>query len=74
MQLNNLKHSFFKLVPQFEDISDEMIALRHERSEKEENKRFMNYVTLPYHSRIRHNRRTDSRMDSGANTPGKKYL
>ena len=42
MQLNNLKHSFFKLVPQFEDISDEMIALRHERSEKEENKRFMN--------------------------------
>nr|XP_034191066.1 KAT8 regulatory NSL complex subunit 1 isoform X1 [Osmia lignaria]XP_034191075.1 KAT8 regulatory NSL complex subunit 1 isoform X1 [Osmia lignaria] len=53
----------------FEDMSDETIALRHERSEREENKRFMTYMTLPHQSRIRHNRRTDSRADSGANTP-----
>lgn len=51
-------------------MSDETIALRHERSEREENKRFMTYMTLPHQSRIRHNRRTDSRADSGANTPG----
>ncbi|XP_076170383.1 non-specific lethal 1 isoform X1 [Ptiloglossa arizonensis] len=53
----------------FEDMSDETIALRHERSEREENKRFMTYVNMPHQSRIRHNRRTDSRADSGANTP-----
>ncbi|XP_015592058.1 KAT8 regulatory NSL complex subunit 1 isoform X2 [Cephus cinctus] len=52
-----------------EDVSDEMIALRHERSEREENKRFMTYVNMPPQSRIRHNRRADSRADSGANTP-----
>lgn len=55
---------------QFEDMSDETIALRHERSEREENKRFMTYMNMPHQSRIRHNRRTDSRADSGANTPG----
>ncbi|KZC06861.1 PREDICTED: uncharacterized protein LOC107195137 [Dufourea novaeangliae] len=53
----------------FEDMSDETIALRHERSEREENKRFMTYMNMPHQSRIRHNRRTDSRADSGANTP-----
>ncbi|XP_076763735.1 non-specific lethal 1 [Xylocopa sonorina] len=53
----------------FEDMSDETIALRHERSEREENKRFMTYITMPHQSRVRHNRRTDSRADSGANTP-----
>ncbi|KOX77327.1 KAT8 regulatory NSL complex subunit 1 [Melipona quadrifasciata] len=53
----------------FEDMSDETIALRHERSEREENKRFMMYMNMPHQSRIRHNRRTDSRTDSGANTP-----
>lgn len=53
----------------FEDISDETIALRHERSEREENKRFMTYLNMPHQTRIRHNRRTDSRADSGANTP-----
>ncbi|XP_026673161.1 uncharacterized protein LOC108629422 isoform X2 [Ceratina calcarata] len=53
----------------FEDMSDETIALRHERSEREENKRFMTYMSMPHQSRIRHNRRTDSRADSGANTP-----
>lgn len=51
----------------FEDISDETIALRHERSEREEYKRFMTY--MPNQTRIRHNRRIDSRADSGANTP-----
>lgn len=51
-------------------MSDETIALRHERSEREENKRFMTYMTMPHQTRIRHNRRTDSRADSGANTPG----
>lgn len=51
-------------------MSDETIALRHERSEREENKRFMMYMNMPHQSRIRHNRRTDSRTDSGANTPG----
>ncbi|XP_014473264.1 PREDICTED: KAT8 regulatory NSL complex subunit 1 [Dinoponera quadriceps] len=54
----------------FEDISDETIALRHERSEREENKRFMTYINMPHQTRIRHNqRRVDSRADSGANTP-----
>ncbi|XP_076248827.1 non-specific lethal 1 isoform X2 [Calliopsis andreniformis] len=53
----------------FEDMSDETIALRHERSEREENKRFMTYINMPHQSRIRHSRRTDSRADSGANTP-----
>ncbi|XP_012283336.1 uncharacterized protein LOC105701285 [Orussus abietinus] len=52
-----------------EDVSDEMVALRHERSEREENKRFMTYVNMPHQTRIRHHRRTDSRADSGANTP-----
>lgn len=51
-------------------MSDETIASRHERSEREENKRFMTYMNMPHQSRIRHNRRTDSRADSGANTPG----
>ncbi|KAH0952245.1 hypothetical protein HN011_003549 [Eciton burchellii] len=53
----------------FEDISDETIALRHERSEREEYKRFMTYLNMPHQTRIRHNRRLDSRADSGANTP-----
>lgn len=57
------------LTLQFEDMSDETIALRHERSEREENKRFMTYVNMPHQTRIRHNRRID-RTDSGANTPG----
>ncbi|XP_003424599.1 KAT8 regulatory NSL complex subunit 1 isoform X2 [Nasonia vitripennis] len=51
-----------------EDVSEEAIALRHERSEREENKRFMTFINLPQ-SRMRHSRRTDSRTDSGANTP-----
>ncbi|KAL6429716.1 hypothetical protein ACFW04_007552 [Cataglyphis niger] len=53
----------------FEDMSDEIIALRHERSEREEYKRFMTYLSMPHQTRIRHNRRIDSRADSGANTP-----
>ncbi|XP_043466738.1 KAT8 regulatory NSL complex subunit 1 [Leptopilina heterotoma] len=52
-----------------EDVSDEAVVLRHGRSEKEEYKRFMTFANPPYQSRIRHNRRTDSRADSGANTP-----
>ncbi|XP_039311097.1 KAT8 regulatory NSL complex subunit 1 [Solenopsis invicta] len=52
----------------FEDMSDETIALRHERSEREEYKRFMTYLNTPNQPRIR-NRRIDSRADSGANTP-----
>lgn len=52
-----------------EDVTDETIALRHERSEREENKRFMTYVNMPPQARLRHNRRADSRADSGANTP-----
>ncbi|XP_018341579.1 PREDICTED: uncharacterized protein LOC108748081 [Trachymyrmex septentrionalis] len=50
----------------FEDLSDETIALRHERSEREEYKR---RTYTPNQTRIRHNRRIDSRADSGANTP-----
>ncbi|KMQ93921.1 mll1 mll complex subunit [Lasius niger] len=53
----------------FEDMSDETIALRHERSEREEYKRFMTYLSMPHQTRIRPNRRIDSRADSGANTP-----
>ncbi|XP_012254345.2 KAT8 regulatory NSL complex subunit 1 isoform X2 [Athalia rosae] len=52
-----------------EDVTDETIALRHERSEREENKRFMTYVNMPPQARLRHTRRADSRADSGANTP-----
>lgn len=52
-------------------MSDETIALRHERSEREENKRFMTYINMPHQTRIRPSqRRVDSRADSGANTPG----
>lgn len=51
-------------------MSDETIALRHERSEREEYKRFMTYLSMPHQTRIRPNRRIDSRADSGANTPG----
>jgi len=59
---------------QFEDMSDETIALRHERSEREEYKRFMMYLNMPHQTtRIRHNRRIDSRADSGANTPGMSF-
>ncbi|XP_057330219.1 uncharacterized protein LOC130670753 isoform X2 [Microplitis mediator] len=52
-----------------EDVSDETIALRHERSEREENRRFMTYLNMVPQNRLRHSRRTDSRADSGANTP-----
>ncbi|KAK0169012.1 hypothetical protein PV327_002763 [Microctonus hyperodae] len=52
-----------------EDVSEEAITLRHERSEREENKRFMTYANLVPQSRMRHSRRADSRADSGANTP-----
>ncbi|KAF7995864.1 hypothetical protein HCN44_006971 [Aphidius gifuensis] len=52
-----------------EDVSEETIALRHERSEREENKRFMNYINRLPQGRLRHPRRADSRADSGANTP-----
>ena len=58
-------------------MSDESIALRHGRSEREENKRFMTFANATHQSRIRQNRRIDSRADSGANTPGiifKKYV
>lgn len=57
-------------INQAEDVTDETIAQRHERSEREENKRFMTYVNMPPQARLRHNRRADSRADSGANTPG----
>lgn len=53
-----------------EDISDETIALRHDRCEMEEKKKFMSYIKLPYSGRSRATRRTDSRAESsGANTP-----
>lgn len=51
-------------------MSEETIALRHERSEREENKRFMTFAKMPHQTRTRHTRRTDSRADSGTNTPG----
>ncbi|XP_058808683.1 KAT8 regulatory NSL complex subunit 1, partial [Phymastichus coffea] len=53
----------------FEDISDETTALRHERGGIEEAKRYEKNSKLPHHSRIRHSRRMESRTDSGANTP-----
>ncbi|XP_066600627.1 KAT8 regulatory NSL complex subunit 1 [Prorops nasuta] len=53
----------------FEDVSDETIALRHERSEREENKRFMTYINMPHQARMKQARRTDSKADSGTNTP-----
>ncbi|XP_063971798.1 KAT8 regulatory NSL complex subunit 1 [Diachasmimorpha longicaudata] len=53
----------------FEDMSEETIMLRHERSEREESKRFKSLLNKLPNNRIRHNRRADSRADSGANTP-----
>ena len=54
-------------------MSEESISLRHGRSEKDEAKRFMTFANASHQSRIRHSRRTDSRADSGANTPGIKF-
>ncbi|XP_023318944.1 KAT8 regulatory NSL complex subunit 1 isoform X2 [Trichogramma pretiosum] len=52
-----------------EDISEETIRLRHDRSEREETSRFNNSKHLPSYGR-RKSRRTDSnKPDSGANTP-----
>ncbi|XP_011304270.1 KAT8 regulatory NSL complex subunit 1 [Fopius arisanus] len=53
----------------FEDMSEETIMLRHERSEREESKRFKSLLNKLPNNRFRHNRRADSRADSGANTP-----
>lgn len=60
----------FALNFQVEDVSEETTAARHERGGIEEAKRYEKNSKLPHHSRIRHSRRTDSRTDSGANTPG----
>ncbi|KAK7870995.1 hypothetical protein R5R35_012190 [Gryllus longicercus] len=52
-----------------EDMCEDTIALRHDRCEIEERKKFMSYIKLPYSGRGR-TRRTDSRAESsGANTP-----
>ncbi|XP_014211913.1 KAT8 regulatory NSL complex subunit 1 [Copidosoma floridanum] len=52
-----------------EDVSEDAVVQRHERSEKEEAKRFMNFTHLPYQSRMRRDRRPECRSESGANTP-----
>ncbi|XP_053693601.1 uncharacterized protein LOC128741667 [Sabethes cyaneus] len=52
-----------------EDISEEIILIKHERALQDERKKFRTYMKFPW-SRPRANRRTDSRAESsGANTP-----
>uniref|UniRef100_A0A1B6D0U1 PEHE domain-containing protein n=1 Tax=Clastoptera arizonana TaxID=38151 RepID=A0A1B6D0U1_9HEMI len=53
-----------------EDLSEESVILRHERSEQEERKKFSSYLKLPNSmARARSNRRADSHHSSGGNTP-----
>ncbi|CAH1184596.1 unnamed protein product [Phyllotreta striolata] len=54
-----------------EDVSDEAVIARHDRSEYEEKKRFLSYLKLPLgYGRSRSHKRTDSRAESsGGNTP-----
>ncbi|KAJ8921484.1 hypothetical protein NQ315_003102 [Exocentrus adspersus] len=54
-----------------EDLTDDSVIARHERSEYEEKKRFLSYLKLPIgYGRSRSHKRTDSRAESsGANTP-----
>ncbi|GLV31630.1 non-specific lethal 1 [Carabus blaptoides fortunei] len=54
-----------------EDISDDTIAVRHDKCEHDEKKKFLSYIKFPLTvGRSRANRRTDSRAESsGANTP-----
>ncbi|CAL4060114.1 unnamed protein product [Meganyctiphanes norvegica] len=49
-----------------EDVSEEAVIERHNRSEELERKKFMQYLTLQVSSRTGRSRRTDS---SGTNTP-----
>lgn len=52
-----------------EDISDDVILVKHERALQEERKKFQTYMKFPW-SRPRANRRIDSRAESsGRNTP-----
>lgn len=50
-----------------EDVSEEAIAARHNRSEELERKKFLQYLHMHVTSRSSRSRRTDS---SGTNTPG----
>lgn len=54
-----------------EDISDDTVALRHDKCEHDERKKFLSYIKFPLSAgRSRANRRADSRAESsGANTP-----
>ncbi|XP_017771403.1 PREDICTED: KAT8 regulatory NSL complex subunit 1 [Nicrophorus vespilloides] len=54
-----------------EDMSEDAVLARHEKSEQDEKKKFLSYLKLPIgYGRSRANRRTDSRAESsGANTP-----
>ncbi|EFA12370.1 hypothetical protein TcasGA2_TC002076 [Tribolium castaneum] len=54
-----------------EDLSEEAVLARHEKSEYEEKKKFLSYLKLPSgHGRSRAHKRTDSLAESsGANTP-----
>lgn len=56
---------------QVEDFTEEAVALRHEKSEHEEKKKFLSYLKFPYgYGRSRSHKRTDSRAESsGCNTP-----
>lgn len=52
-----------------EDISDEIILVKHDRALLDERKKFQTYMKFPW-SRPRANRRIDSRAESsGGNTP-----
>ncbi|XP_018324229.1 KAT8 regulatory NSL complex subunit 1 [Agrilus planipennis] len=54
-----------------EDLSEEALLARHEKSEHEEKKKFLSYLKFPVGSgRSRSHKRTDSRAESsGGNTP-----
>lgn len=57
--------------PEIEDISDEVLVVKHDKALLEERKKFETYLKFPLTSRSRANRRIDSRGNesSGANTP-----
>lgn len=57
--------------PEDEDISDEILIVKHDKALLEERRKFETYLKFPLTSRSRANRRIDSRGNesSGANTP-----
>lgn len=67
MQMKSKRTFFF----QVEDLSEDAVIARHDRSEHDEKKRFLSYMKFPPgYGRQRSHKRHDSLAESsGANTP-----